>query len=196
MSKTKLSPECTLNQTITEHTVIASHPSNYGAENVLSMDDSKYWLAENGKTEGQGFTVSLGSCNIMVSGVFIKNTHHGEHGTRATKSFRVLGRESGDVGTWQNLIEESLENPLLQGASPPIVHLISFHTHVKVQFLRFELLDYWTKGSEETLKGGGLAYFSAYLTAGKNIDKKILINLIFCRYWVSGGLTSWNWLRR
>ena len=146
---------------VTEQTKTQNDPSRYGAENVLSIEDSKYWLAENGKTDGQGFTIKVGNCSMMLSGVFIKNIHR----THATKSFRVLGSMSGEVGSFSNLTEASLENPLLPGAPPPIVQLISFPTQVEVWFLRFELLDFWS--SNESKGGGGLAYFSAYPMAGK-----------------------------
>ena len=101
---------------------------------------------------------------MMLSGVFIKNTNR----TRATKSFRVLGSKSGEDGSWSNLTEASLENPLLPAASPLIVQLISFPSQVKVRFLRFELLDFWSQtDSEDNERGAGLAYFSAYPMAGK-----------------------------
>ena len=73
--------------------------SHYPASNVLILGQEdtlvnqrfNYWLGENNKTTGQGFTLKLDDCARMIAGCQIKNKGKGLDNNRATKGFKVSG---------------------------------------------------------------------------------------------------------
>ena len=113
-----------------------------------------YWQAENEKTSGQGFVMKLGSCKQTIEGIQIQNTKpkHPNAPIMGTKRFRISGSLSAQ-GPWgDTLLEEELEDGRrLSGNSPPILTFY-FRLPVTLQFLRFELVDFYGIG-------GGLQYF-------------------------------------
>ena len=143
----------------------SSHPvcQRFKAANVFTLetdfwngvDDSNYWLAEEGKVgEDQGFIIDLG-CTKTVSGVNLQNTHNAEHRDRSTKTFRLLGSLNSN-GPWQELLNENLEDSRQQN-SPPVLEFM-FCTPVLIQFIKFELLEFWAPGTGRL--GGGLQYLA------------------------------------
>ena len=131
---------------------------DYPPQSVLTLEKDSgqntrpknYWLADNGK-EGQGFTMKVGSCRKAIAGVLIKNTHHGDYKSRATKSFRITGQVQS-AGPWELLVENGYMKTTFYNKNRE-VQTFYFPRPVAVKYLRFELLDYW--GS----RGGGLQYF-------------------------------------
>ena len=61
------------------------------SDGVMSNGKANLWLAEVGKTTGQGFTIKLDACPRLIAGVQIKNQGKGSIRGRATKEFRVRG---------------------------------------------------------------------------------------------------------
>ena len=138
--------------------------SNYPASSVLIlgeedelMDNVKYnyWLAEEGKTTGQGFTVKVDYCARWVAGCQIKNKGKGANPNWATKAFKIYGAKN-ESGPWKTLLEEELIDTTWDKAS--LINF-TFDEAVEVLYLRFDLVSYWGNG-------GGLQYFAAILTTG------------------------------
>ena len=129
-----------------------------GADGKFANGKSNFWLSEQGKVTGQGFTLRLDNCTRVISGVQIKNKGHGVDNGWATKAFRVSGAV-GENGPWQTLLEEELEDTRNKPAS---MRDFTFNDPVRVQFLKFDLLDYYGQ------TGGGLQYFAAILDTSKH----------------------------
>ena len=116
---------------------------------------ANYWLAEHGKVgEDQGFIMDLG-CTKVVSGVKLRNTHNAQYRERSTKKFRLLGSLNSN-GPWQELLNENLEDSRQQ--NPPPVQKLVFCSPVLIQFIKFELLEFWAPGAGGN--GGGLQYLA------------------------------------
>ena len=127
---------------------------NFPAVNLLTLESDQqresYWLAESGQVKGQGFVMAIGECKRHVPGVALKNTHDGRYRNWATKKFRISAALERN-GPWQSVLEQYLEDSRKQH-SPPLQQFF-FKGPIELQFLKFELLDYWGQG-------GGLQYFS------------------------------------
>jgi len=137
-----------------------AYDSRFPASSVLilgeedaGMDNGKYnyWLAEFGKTTGQGFTIRLDDCPRIIAGCQIKNLGKGVGLGYATKAFRVSGAMN-ETGPWETLVEDQL--PYKRGVAASLLNF-TFEEPVEIQFLKFDLISYWG-GS-----GGALQYFAA-----------------------------------
>ena len=130
-----------------------------GEEDTWDNDKYNFWLAEIGKTAGQGFTLKLDNCARMIAGCQIKNKGRGKYAPLgATKQFKVLG--SMDVkGPWKILVEDELIDTT--GNKPASLLNFTFEQPVEIQFIMFELVSYWGAG-------GGLQYFAPIPTASKH----------------------------
>ena len=53
---------------------------------------SNYWLAQDKRRTGQGFTIKLDDCARAIAGCQIKNKGKGSDPHRATKKFSVSGK--------------------------------------------------------------------------------------------------------
>jgi hypothetical protein len=130
-----------------------SYSSSFAARFIFTLEEDvsrkNYWLAENGKAEGQGFTIELGSTPANITGIRLKNCHNAGAKDRATKKFRLLGGLAAE-GPWTALLERSLEDSRQQ-ASPPVQELL-LDQPAEVRFLKFELVEFWGAG-------GGLQFF-------------------------------------
>ena len=131
----------------------------FTASNVLILGEKdeeaagsiyNFWLAEQGKTTGQGFTLKLDNCTRLIAGCQIKNLGNEawKHGTR---EFKVMG-SLNQSGPWETLLEKELNDTRLKPAS--LLNFF-FEEPVEIQFLKFELISYWGD------KGGGLQFFAA-----------------------------------
>ena len=119
--------------------------SNLGGEdaqvhNVLNNDETE-WLAEEGRTEEQGFVLRTRGCERKITGLKIRN---------AAKAFSTKGFKVSSAlkhGQWNSLAEGNLEQ---------IAPFVTFHMDqsVQVRYIRFELLSY------HGTKGGGLRSLS------------------------------------
>ena len=116
-----------------------------------------YWLAEGGKTTGQGFTLKVDSCPRWIAGVQIKNKGKGGYTTWATREFKISGAKNVN-GPWQTLVQNELSNTT--GGNAAFLLNFTFEQPVEVQYLRFDLISYWGKG-------GGLQYFAAIPATSK-----------------------------
>ena len=125
--------------------------SNYRASNVL-VNDNKYWVAEKGKTIGQGFKIKLDQCKRWINGIHVKSGV--PSGLFYTTKFRVSVSDT-ENGSYKKLLEENLAyhhpSPLFQ---------FPFAMAVETQFVKFELMGY------EGL-GGALFYFAALVGTSK-----------------------------
>ena len=133
-----------------------------GEDGTFADGKRNFWLAEQGKVTGQGFTLRLDNCTRVISSVKIKNKGYGRANGWATKAFRVSGAV-GENGPWQTLLEEQLEDTRNKSAS---LREFNFNDFVRVQLLKFDLLDYWGQA------GGGLQYFAAILDTRKHHIRK------------------------
>ena len=133
--------------------------SNYPASNVLILgqrdawinDKTNFWLAERGKTAGQGFTLKLGDC-ARIAGCQIKNLGKGYLRNMATKGFKISGSKK-ETDPWEILVEDELIDT--SGGQHAALLSFTFEEPVEIQFIKFELVSYWGEG------GGGLRYFAA-----------------------------------
>ena len=126
----------------------------YPATNVLALEGTgqryDFWLSENFKKgTDQRFVVSLG-CSKTVKGVTLRNTNNGGVGDRSTKHFRILG-SNNENGPWEELLEESLEDTRRENPQPVLE--FTFANPASVEFIQFQMLDFWGIG-------GGLQYLS------------------------------------
>ena len=138
--------------------VFSTRIKNHPIQRIFT-DDGKYWLAPN-NYKGHGFTIKFANSKLDVTGVLIKNAKFKSGSSqRATKSFSVYGSLEAD-GPWELLLEEEFDNPLTEGAPPPIVQTFYFKKAAKVKFLRFDLKSYWGD------YGGGLDYFDVNTMPG------------------------------
>ena len=125
--------------------------SKFPIENILSAEVGTDWFVAPGST-GEGFVVQVSHCPREVSGIALRNTHHGptrHHSSFATRRFRLYGSQE-ENGNWTPLLEQELEDSRLQEGGPPIQNF--FFQSTVVSYLAFEMLDYWGEG-------GGLQYF-------------------------------------
>jgi len=138
---------------------------HFPASNVLVLGEEdawvgcccNYWLAEQGKTTGQGFTLKIGKCPMLIAGCQIKNKGKGVDSARATKEFRVSGSVNQN-GPWETLVHDELVDTRNKAAS---LLNFTFDELVEVQFIRFDLISYWGG------LGGGLQYFAAIPATGE-----------------------------
>jgi len=143
--------------------------SLYSASHVLVLaevdvgdqnGEANFWLAEGGKTTGQGFTLQVGVCKSLIAGCQIKNKGRELisgvwNNWWSTKEFRVSGSMNAN-GPWETLLEDRLVDTTFSGGNRPALLLdFIFQEQVEIQFLKFELISFW--GSA----GGGLQYFAA-----------------------------------
>ena len=166
----------------------SSHSSRHVAKNVLSDEEevstqheANFWLAENGKTDGQGFVMRVANSKRKLVGVQIRNTFNaGKSKVWATKAFKLEGsllKEPGtvsqraqgttwtpeilkDAGSWSVLITETLKTKV-QGQSKPPLETFFFEATTELRYLWFHLLSY--HGDQ----GGGLQYFAPILQSGE-----------------------------
>ena len=61
-------------------------------EEVSNQQEANFWLAENGKTDGQGFVMRVANSKRKIVGVKIRNTYNaGKSQVWATKAFELEG---------------------------------------------------------------------------------------------------------
>merc|ERR1712192_32718 len=141
-----------------------AHHSNFPASSVLILAEGdaylgnniyNYWLAENQKAEGQGFTMKVDICPRIIAGFQIKNLGKGTNHW-ATKEFRVSSSRNQN-GPWQTLVEDELEDTTGSVEKPASLFNFTFAEPVEVQFLKFDLISNW--GSA----GGGLQYLKSQM---------------------------------
>merc|ERR1711971_1201 len=159
-----LSPE------VVESTAFLDPRPRFPASNVLILGETdanlgngkfNYWLAEGGKTTGQGFTIRLDACPRLIAACHIRNNGKGISYGRASKNFKIAG-SMNETGPWETLVEDQL--PFKGGVVAPLLNF-TFDKPVEIQFLKFELISYWGT------KGGGLQYFAAILaTSGSTAE--------------------------
>ena len=107
---------------------------------------------------------------MSVVGVRVKNCAHRYQGsvTRATRSFRISGVDSGP---WEQLLEKEFQDP--NDAPAPTVQTFYFKEAFEVQFLRFDLDSYWGDF------GGGLDYFSVITVSGNLCSITLDVHMCF-----------------
>ena len=144
-----------------------SFNSLYPASSVLILGEQdaglgngpvNFWLAENRKTTGQGFTMKVDSCARWVAGVQIKNIGEGIQQNRATRGFKVSSSKNLN-GPWKNILEDELVDTT--GGNAASLLNFTFEDPVELQYLRFDLVSYWG------FNGGGLQYFAPIPVASK-----------------------------
>ena len=153
----------------------------YPASNVriLGEEDVKldnFWLAEERKTTGQGFTMKVDSCARMIAGFQIKNLGKGINSHYSTKDFKVSGSKN-EGRTWENLLEDQLVDTRSKAAS---LLNFTFEKPVEIKYLRFQLISYWGNF------GGGLQYFAAIPATSKQhqTSKHYQVDLSKTKRWV------------
>ena len=139
--------------------------SSYPASSVLILAETdakmvngkrNFWLAEQGRTSGQGFTLKVDACARMIAGFHIKNLGKGIS-SRATRDFRISGIIKGN-NLWQTFLEDRLVDTRFIAA--PLLNF-TFEEPVEIQFLKFDLVSYWGN------RGGALQFFAAIPTTSK-----------------------------
>ena len=116
----------------------------------LGQGKLNFWLAEQGKTRGEGFTIKVDRCARRVQGFQIKNKGKGTDTGFATKGFLVSGSFEKN-GPWKTLIQDELIDTT-GGRSADLLNF-TMDMPVKIKFLKFELVSFWGEG-------GGLQYFA------------------------------------
>ena len=117
----------------------------------LTSNKYNFWLAEQKKTTGQGFTIKVDTCPRLIAGCQIKNKGNGNNWNDwLTREFRVKGSLNKD-GPWEILLEDELVDTR---GKPASLLNFTFEELVEIQFLKFELVSYWGGW------GGGLQYFA------------------------------------
>ena len=108
--------------------------SNLGGEdaqvhNVLNNDETE-WLAEEGRTEEQGFVLRTRGCERKITGVRIQNAAS----PHASKKVRISWSLAYKQPWWNTLVEEELDEN---------VGIATFHfdQFVFARLIRFELLN-------------------------------------------------------
>ena len=118
---------------------------------MLDNGKTNYWLAEEGETTKQGFTLKVDSCGARwISGIQLKNKGKGSQPGWATRGFKVSGANNSN-GPWQTLLEEELVDT--RGKAASLLNF-TFDEAVEVLYLKFALVSYWGNF------GGGLQYFA------------------------------------
>merc|ERR1712130_1287 len=127
---------------------------------VLGDEDRKwsngtanYWLAGRGKTQGQGFTIKVDSCERIIAGFQIKNKGKGADPDWVTKAFRVSS-SLAESGPWEILVEDEFIDT--RGQTPAALLNFTFQPKT-IQFLKFDLISFW---QDHSSYGGGLQYFT------------------------------------
>ena len=114
--------------------------------NGVSGGPANYWLARDGETTGEGFTIKLDNCARAIAGCQIKNKGKGDDAHRATKGFQVSG-SLGENGPWKTLVRAQLKDTTAPwketGDKPASLLNFTFDQPVEIQFLRFDLISYW-----------------------------------------------------
>ena len=145
----------------------------FPASNVLILGEedaqwrnrtSNYWLAEVRKTTDQGFTMKVDNCKRLLTGCQVKNKGKGQTPDWSTKEFKVSGAKNAN-GPWETLLQEELVDTT-GGKSASLLNF-TFDKPVEVQYLRFDLVNYWG-----TL-GGGLQYFAPILATSEQDQTSI-----------------------
>ena len=123
--------------------------------NLLNQDESE-WKADESTGQDQGFTLRIRGCKKNMTGLRIRNAVQ----PWASKRFKVSGAHKY-TGPWINLVEEELNETNA---------ILTFHFSqpLEVQFVRFELLSFYSQ------QGGGLNFFSPL--AGDFYERYILAN--------------------
>ena len=110
--------------------------SNLGVDdaqvhNVLDNDETE-WLAEEGRTEEQGFVLRTRGCERKITGVRIQNAAP-PHASKKVKISRSLGYKQ----PWNKLVEEELDEN---------VGIATFHfdQFLFARLIKFELLNSYT----------------------------------------------------
>ena len=116
----------------------------------LGQGKLNFWLAEQGKTRGESFTIKVDRCARRVQGFQIKNKGKGTDTGFATKGFLVSGSFEKN-GPWKTLIQDELIDTT-GGRSAELLNF-TMDKPVKIKFLKFELVSFWGEG-------GGLQYFA------------------------------------
>ena len=96
--------------------------------NVLNNDETE-WLAEEGRTDEQGFVLRTRGCERKITGVRIQNAAP----PHASKNVRI-SRSLGNKQPWNTLVEQELDEN---------VDIAPFHfdQFVFARLIRFELLN-------------------------------------------------------
>ena len=133
--------------------MVSSSLENFPVENILESTDGSDWLVDPQFIgDNQGFVMRVSHCPIKVSGISLRNPHHGptrNHNSFATRRFRLWGSLQEGAG-WTPLLEQELEETRTE-LEPPMQKF--FFPTAEVSYLAFELLDHWGQA-------GGLEYFS------------------------------------
>ena len=116
----------------------------------LGQGKLNFWLAEQGKTRGEGFTIKVDRRARRVQGFQIKNKGKGTDTGFATKEFLVSGSFEKN-GPWKTLIQDELIDTT-GGRSADLLNF-TMDKPVEIKFLKFELVSFWGEG-------GGLRYFA------------------------------------
>ena len=116
----------------------------------LGQGKLNFWLAKQGETRGEGFTMKVDRCARSVQGFQIKNKGKGTDTGFATKEFLVSGSFEKN-GPWKTLIQDELIDTT-GGRSADLLNF-TMDKPVKIKFLKFELVSFWGEG-------GGLQYFA------------------------------------
>jgi len=158
--------ECELKPEIVQSTAFSSL---YAASHVLILAEvdagdangvTNFWLAEDGKTTGQGFTLKVGDCKMLIAGCQIKNKGKEFisgvwNNWWSTKEFRVSG-SMNENGPWETLLEDQLVDTTFSGGNyPASLRNFTFEDPVEIQFLKFDLISFWGSAA-----GGGIQYFA------------------------------------
>ena len=113
----------------------------------LGQGKLNFWLAEQGKTRGESFTIKVDRCARRVQGFQIKNKGKGTDTGFATKEFLVSGSFEKN-GPWKTLIQDEL----IDTTGGRSAELLNFTMDKPVK-IKFELVSFWGQG-------GGLQYFA------------------------------------
>ena len=155
-----------------------AYSSSLPASNVLILGEEdaylgngkyNYWLAEFGKTTGQGFTLRLDACTRLIAACRIKNKGKGLSYGYATKDFKISG-SMNENGPWETLVAEQLVDTT--GGKAASLLNFTFDKPVEIQFIKFDLISYWGTS------GGGLQYFAAIPATSKyqhNYPSKVIL---------------------
>ena len=130
-----------------------------GEEDGLLTDNDvlrNFWLAEQGKTTGQGIILRIDYCKRLIAGFQIKNLGIAENRGFLTDQFQIFGA-TNENGPWKMLADYHLADT--RGKPAPLLNF-TFAEPVEIQFIKFELVSYWGIG-------GGLQYFAAIPATSK-----------------------------
>ena len=164
--------------------------SLYPASSVLILGEEderwsngthNFWLAERGKTTGQGFTLRVDTCTRLIAGCHIKNIGKGLLRNWATKEFKISG-SMDENGPWVTLVEDQLSDT--SNGHPASLLNFTLEEVVEIQFIKFDLVSYW--GTD----GGGLQYFAAIPATSQASIKTTILNLELILLFLQSSATS------